>query len=191
MMFYFITEKIDSDILTSKKLLTDLEEEKQEEETSTMPPSTTEIPSPVTETTENQTSEVQRLIILLDNNQSRTKNNTRKWPNLDEDPPPTEKISTENLYPWNKPIKNTLSKEKEFTFHRVTGKPLHYRPNEDKATARNAYVAVSAIGQDGGGKDALLENELRQLKPWSHQDNLNRMEKLRKKWFLQPPDGQK
>lgn len=181
--------------MTSKKILWDLEEieEEQATTTTTTEPSTTQEPIPVTEPAENQTvGDVQRLIILLDNEQeqSRLRNNSRKWPNMEDNQLPTEKISpedktaSENMYPWNKSPIKPFPKEKEFTFHRVTGKPMHYRSNFDKTTARNAYVAVSAIGPKS--KDALLEDELRQLKPWNHQDNLNRMENLRKKWFIQP-----
>lgn len=195
--------KIDNDIITSKKLIADLEED---EYLSTSPPSvqtTTQQSTTVTESQESTTvGEVQRLIILLDNEEqkSRSRNkpkNTVTWPNLDEQKTndvtstkqqaPNEKLTTENMYPWNNK-KPSLLKEKEFTFHRVTGKPLHYRSNYDKTTARNAYVAVSVIGPKN--KDNLLEDELRQLKPWNHQDNLNKMENLRKKWFIQP-DRQK
>lgn len=170
--------------MTSKKILTDLEEEQVEMSTTT---TTTTTPSPITEQPENNTvGDVQRLIILLDNAEQRTKNRSNSinaWPNLEDtkDKEKDEK-TTENMYPWNKaPLKPSFSKEKEFTFHRVTGKPIHHRSSLDKS--RNAYVAVS-IGPKN--KDNLLEDELRQLKPWNHQDNLNRMENLRKKWFLQP-----
>lgn len=183
---FIFLEKIDNDIVTSKKILNNLESA----DTTTPEPTTITTPSSTTEIQENTTvGEVQRLIILLDNEEQKTKNRTHQkaWPDLDEatKKEPTEK-TTENLYPWNKKPPS-FSKEKEFTFHRVTGKPLHYRSNVDKTTARNAYVAVSVIGTKN---DKVLEDQLHQLKPWNHQDNLNRMETLRKRWFLQP-DRQK
>lgn len=195
-MYDFFLGKIDNDIVTSKKLLADLENN-EEEYSSTSPPDvqTTALPSTINaDNLENATvSEVQRLIILLDNEEQESKNRNKSktnemWPNLDnqktddKETAGNDLLTTRNMF-WNNKKPN-FAKEKEFLFHRVTGKPLNYRSNYDKPTARNAYIAVSVVGPKN--KDNLLEDELRQLKPWNHQDNLNRMENLRKKWFLQP-----
>ncbi|CAG9854067.1 unnamed protein product [Phyllotreta striolata] len=72
------------------------------------------------------------------------------------------KQSSENFK--KKPNKPTYPKN--FTYHRVTGKPDNTSKNP------RAYIAVSIISPKTEAQaveeDALLEKELRQLKPWNH-----------------------
>ncbi|XP_056634383.1 uncharacterized protein LOC130443621 isoform X1 [Diorhabda sublineata] len=76
---------------------------------------------------------------------------------------------------------------KNFTYHRVTGKPDNTSKNP------RAYIAVSVIAPNktssktkavGIEEDLTLENELHQLKPWTHLQNLKDMESIRSKWIV-------
>lgn len=184
-----LLQRIDTDIVTSQKILSDTSSTMK---TITEPP-TTESSAPATTT---EIDEVQKLIVLLDNEQkySQRKNDSRNaWPNLgDEEFSPEKTATTQNIFSsWvaNKSVpKNATSRDFEFAYHRVTGLPLPYRSNYDKGRVRNAYVAVSVIApktrESLDKQDNLLEEELRQLKPWTHEENLSKMENIRKKWFI-------
>uniref|UniRef100_A0A6P7FRV5 Uncharacterized protein LOC114333350 n=1 Tax=Diabrotica virgifera virgifera TaxID=50390 RepID=A0A6P7FRV5_DIAVI len=116
------------------------------------------------------------------------------WPNFDESDNNVKFVNSsytklnetqsQNLV---EKAKNKTSKSaypKNFTYHRVTGKP--------DSTSKNpkAYIAVSIIApktapEDTNSKqsdEVTLENELHQLKPWSHVQNLKNMESIRSKW---------
>lgn len=209
-------ERIDTDIVTSKKILSDL----KNVDTTTIKPTTTTTVTTESSVKERSTTteidEVQKLIILLDNEEQFAKkksNESRKiWPNLDDDyvmsssskAATTITTTQNNIYPWSNKVsvtggvsgKNLSSpssnnRDFEFSYHRVTGLPLPYRSNYDKTRARNAYIAVSVIAPKSRDvrlglekQDHLLEDELRQLKPWSHEENLSKMENIRNKWFL-------
>lgn len=73
-----------------------------------------------------------------------------------------------------------------FAYHRVTGKPLYHHTNSNSKGPK-AYIAVSVIApKNPTERDEMnLENELRQLKPWTHQQNLKNMADIRSKWVIQ------
>ncbi|CAH0550505.1 unnamed protein product [Brassicogethes aeneus] len=110
---------------------------------------------------------------------------TNKWPNFDI----LEKPENEKE---DKPLQNDLkqlkpSYPKNFAYHRVTGKPIYLNNKNAKA-----YIAVSVIAPKIKTEDEVaLENELRQLKPWSHQENVNNMENLRSNWLIHQKEKKK
>ncbi|XP_049825145.1 serine/threonine-protein kinase pakG-like isoform X2 [Aethina tumida] len=92
-----------------------------------------------------------------------------KWPDFEKSQP-------------KKPYQNA----KNFAYHRVTGKPIYLNKNP------KAYIAVSVIAPKTKNtaktveKDANLdlEDELKRLKPWTHEQNLKDMETLRSRWLI-------
>ncbi|XP_017779384.1 PREDICTED: uncharacterized protein LOC108564777 [Nicrophorus vespilloides] len=82
-----------------------------------------------------------------------------------------------------KPSKNRYQ---HFSYHRVTGNPMQFNKNP------KAYIAVSVIApkpvQRNSEDDLTLENELKELKPWTHQQNLKNMAQIRSKWIIQSND---
>ncbi|CAG9829457.1 unnamed protein product [Diabrotica balteata] len=119
------------------------------------------------------------------------------WPNFDESDNNVKfvnssytKLNETQSQNLMEKAKNKTSKSaypKNFTYHRVTGKP--------DSTSKNpkAYIAVSIIAPKSASKDTnskqsdeevTLENELHQLKPWSHVQNLKNMESIRSKWHV-------
>jgi len=77
---------------------------------------------------------------------------------------------------------------KNFAYHRVTGNPLNKKPK--------AYIAVSVIAPKSMQSEVkpthmdetILENELKELKPWTHQGNLKNMADIRSNWLIQSRD---
>lgn len=203
---YFL-EQIDSDIVTSKKIITDLEKPQESTIGSNIITAGTDKTENSTQRNSSTADDVQKLIILL-GNEKQNNFSRNSWPNLDDNNTNSsedleesyqnfERLSkdqtatTQNIYSWaNKPSLKNTTREFEFAYHRVTGQPLPYRSNYDKARARNAYIAVSVIGPKSRDvplekQDNLLEDELRQLKPWSREDNLGKMENIPRKWIFQ------
>ncbi|XP_044264543.1 uncharacterized protein LOC123011250 [Tribolium madens] len=79
---------------------------------------------------------------------------------------------------------------KTFAYQRVTGRPMYLQKNP------KAYIAVSVIAPkyiNSGTKDEdlILEKELRQLKPWTHDQNLKNMASIRSRWVIQREDTKK
>ncbi|XP_008195931.1 uncharacterized protein LOC103313712 [Tribolium castaneum] len=79
---------------------------------------------------------------------------------------------------------------KTFAYHRVTGRPMYLQKNP------KAYIAVSVIAPkyiNSGTKDEdlILEKELRQLKPWTHDQNLKNMASIRSRWVIGREDRKK
>lgn len=79
---------------------------------------------------------------------------------------------------------------KTFAYQRVTGRPMYLQKNP------KAYIAVSVIAPkyiNSGTKDEdmILEKELRQLKPWTHDQNLKNMASIRSRWIIQREDDRK
>lgn len=115
---------------------------------------------------------------------------TNKWPLFEGE----TSYATENTgitkFPWelSKTSKNTYPRN--FAYHRVTGKPF----NKDKNP--KAYIAVSVIAPKPinmrtKAEDVSLENELRELKPWTHSQNLKNMEAIRSRWVIQSEENRK
>ncbi|XP_023311696.1 uncharacterized protein LOC111692152, partial [Anoplophora glabripennis] len=81
----------------------------------------------------------------------------------------------------NKSAKVTYPKN--FSYHRVTGKPIYLNKNP------KAYIAVSVIAPKPSGEntkeEVTLENELHQLKPWwTRSDNFKRAASSRSRWVI-------
>ncbi|KAF5275424.1 hypothetical protein FQA39_LY06881 [Lamprigera yunnana] len=76
---------------------------------------------------------------------------------------------------------------RNFAYHRVTGNPL-YHTNFDKAP--KAYIAVSVIAPKPlhsrtQEEDLILENELRQLKPWTtNKQNYKNAAAVNPRWIV-------
>ncbi|KAH1007973.1 hypothetical protein HUJ04_005136 [Dendroctonus ponderosae] len=90
---------------------------------------------------------------------------THKWPTFDDIQDTTssgiEKIETTHKIDEKY---NDKTYQKNFAYHKVTGKPTHLKKNP------TAYIAVSAISPkpSESEEDFLLETELHQLKPWKN-----------------------
>lgn len=146
-----------------------------------------------------------RMIIILDGktnarSSSKKENLTAQatkenaWPEFKESSTyPTqnkELPAAKTLYPWQNraPNKNPFQRNFGFAYHRVTGKPsAHLSSPELNHRTHNAYIAVSVIApkEHYDRKDKLLENQLRQLKPWNHNQNLKNMATIRSNWVIQ------
>nr|XP_023030506.1 uncharacterized protein LOC111518320 [Leptinotarsa decemlineata] len=79
---------------------------------------------------------------------------------------------------------------KNFAYHRVTGKPISLNQSP------KAYIAVSVIAPKPANtrsnqEDITLENELRQLKPWTHNQNLQNMASIRSRWVIETEKDKK
>lgn len=76
---------------------------------------------------------------------------------------------------------------RNFAYHRVTGKPFN---TNNKSKNPKAYIAVSVIAPKPMAKseDVSLENELKELKPWTHKQNLRNMAAIRSRWLIQSDD---
>lgn len=115
-----------------------------------------------------------------------------EWPKFDDE---TNRIKfvnnndkTASKYQNKSGTKSTYPKN--FSYHRVTGKPFYLNKNP------KAYIAVSVIAPKpvntirsattaSISDDLTLENELQQLKPWTHEQNLKNMENIRSRWVIQ------
>lgn len=104
-----------------------------------------------------------------------------KWPVFEEKSKPVNskdytsfESSEVAKYPWQLQNKNKAYSHNNFVYHRVTGQPN--LPNLNKNP--KAYIAVSVIAPKPMDTENIeLENELRQLKPWTpnhHLLNVNR-----------------
>ncbi|XP_076267078.1 uncharacterized protein LOC143200523 isoform X2 [Rhynchophorus ferrugineus] len=83
-----------------------------------------------------------------------------KWPTFDTNDG-TTRGSIENGY-TQKSVTEKQAYQKNFAYHKVTGKPAHLKKNPI------AYIAVSAISPkpSDSEEDIMLETELHRLKPW-------------------------
>lgn len=143
--------------------------------------------------TNNTDTQVQKMIVILngqnkhDKNQNLTDNAVKenKWPVFEND---DGSYVTENAditkYPWQFKTTNKNTYPRNFAYHRVTGKPF----NKDKNP--KAYIAVSVIAPKpintrSKVEDVTLENELKELKPWTHRQNLKNMAAIRSRWVIQ------
>ncbi|CAG9762315.1 unnamed protein product [Ceutorhynchus assimilis] len=90
---------------------------------------------------------------------------TIKWPTFDDIENVGSAASTQIAF-LKKGGKNSENRnsQKNFAYHKVTGKPAHLKKNP------TAYIAVSAISPKPSepGEDLILETELHQLKPWKN-----------------------
>lgn len=90
-----------------------------------------------------------------------------KWPTFDEYEDSTKSSMDDNYAQKQKAKSNEKqSYQKNFAYHKVTGKPAHLGKNPI------AYVAVSAISPQPSTseEDFMLETELHQLKPWKNKN---------------------
>ncbi|XP_066257122.1 uncharacterized protein [Euwallacea similis] len=91
---------------------------------------------------------------------------TMKWPTFDdiEDDYPTSSTKPE-AHSYSE--KSTY--QKNFAYHKVTGKPAHLKKNP------RAYISVSAVAPKPSETedDYMLETELHQLKPWKNKQHSN------------------
>lgn len=211
---YFISEKIDKDLSTSKKLLDRLQ-------SPTRPPSRhdhvledqlddarqQENKRVVTKMTKNQLidnntdatneSEAQKLTIILKGH-GRHEPKTNRWSvksNSSKNDTSTTATMSTTEHPWR--IRQRTPYIRNLAYHRVTGNPVPYRPG--MGSNPKAYIAVSVIApkrastrtpDDGDVDDqVMLENELRQLKPWTHDQNLKNMASLRSRWVIRSDDS--
>lgn len=158
----------------------------------------------------NTNDKVQKMVVILkggDNqnslrNHTKTALETNKWPQFEPEArilyKPESESESQNTklskYPWQNENKSgSKTYPRNFAYHRVTGHPL-YHANFDKNP--KAYIAVSVIApkplhsrpQD---EDLILENELRQLKPWTHKQNLKNMAAIRSRWVIQSENNNK
>ncbi|KAK9869337.1 hypothetical protein WA026_003092 [Henosepilachna vigintioctopunctata] len=116
--------------------------------------------------------------------------NTREWPQF---PNEEQNVQFINMNTSSNHLANqtkstnigsstTKAYPKYFSYHRVTGKPVFIKKNP------TAYVAVSVVAPKSpdvrSNEDLELEHELRQLKPWTHSQNLKNMESIRSRWVI-------
>lgn len=122
----------------------------------------------------------------LSKDQERNKDGGKDVFGTKENFPPKENFSQGSgdipKYPWQVQSKtNKIAYPHNFSYHRVTGQP--YPSNYNKNP--KAYIAVSVIAPKpmnprSQEEDIELENELRQLKPWNHKQNVK--SDLRNRW---------
>ncbi|GJQ66451.1 hypothetical protein Trydic_g4451 [Trypoxylus dichotomus] len=84
-----------------------------------------------------------------------------------------------------KPMKSSFPRN--FAYHRVTGNPLYHNNinNNPKAYIAVSVIAPKPINDRPTDEDLVLENELRELKPWTHNQNLKNMASIRSRWVIQ------
>ncbi|KAI4468600.1 hypothetical protein MML48_2g00014078 [Holotrichia oblita] len=106
--------------------------------------------------------------------------------------PSPEEYNKENSmttrYPWQgqpKPAKSSFPRN--FAYHRVTGNPLYHNNlnNNPKAYIAVSVIAPKPINDRPTDDELILENELRELKPWTHNQNLKNMASIRSRWVIQ------
>ncbi|KAF5304915.1 hypothetical protein FQR65_LT00799 [Abscondita terminalis] len=113
---------------------------------------------------------------------------SNRWPDFQSEGKVVYKPNNDNTkYNWQQEI-NTESKTypRNFAYHRVTGNPL-YHSNFDKNP--KAYIAVSVIAPKplhsrSQEEDLILENELRQLKPWTTKQSYDRPGGINPRWIM-------
>ena len=211
---FFISEKIDKDLSTSKKLLDrfqnparppshhdhtlkDQLDDARQQENKRVVTKITQDQSIDNNTDTTNESEAQKLTIILKGrgrHESRTNRWSLKLDSSKNDTSTTAATSTTEQ-PWR--IRQRTPYIRNLAYHRVTGNPVPYRPG--MGSNPKAYIAVSVIAPkrastrtpDGGDADdeIMLENELRQLKPWTHDQNLKNMASLRSRWVIRSDDS--
>lgn len=148
--------------------------------------------------TNNTDKQVQKMIVILDGqNKHKMQNTTQnaikdnKWPVFGNDEANYVTETTDiTKYPWQLVKNNKGTYPRNFAYHRVTGKPF----NKDKNP--KAYIAVSVIAPKpintrSKNDDITLENELKELKPWTHSQNLKNMAAIRSRWVIQSDEEKK
>lgn len=195
-----LSEKIDNDLRTSKLLLENLPKS-EKAELVLQKKEQFERTSEATTIKSKPAEDVKKMVVVLNGNKrgkSRSEGalKSNKWPEFEPEgriiyKPPSElehQSFETSKYPWQSETKpGSKTYPRNFAYHRVTGHPL-YHTNIDKNP--KAYIAVSVIApkplhsrpQD---EDLILENELRQLKPWTHKQNLKNMAAIRSRWVIE------
>lgn len=148
--------------------------------------------------TNNTDTQVQKMIVIL-NGQNHNKNQNvteyamkkNQWPVFDtNDENYVTETSDMTKYPWQLKTTTKNTYPRNFAYHRVTGKPF----NKDKNP--KAYIAVSVIAPKpintrSKMNDVTLENQLKELKPWTHSQNLKNMAAIRSRWVIQTDEEKK
>ncbi|XP_022912995.1 uncharacterized protein [Onthophagus taurus] len=207
-----LLQKIDRDLKTSKKIFNQMQTLKVKQEKSKnndeikkkkqgfttkqyYSESTLKLTTPIPETTTTNNLyqfETKSISTSTPPNPTRIKSDDDQWLYSRSD---NFQDTSTTKYPWEIPSKSIKNEKypRNFAYHRVTGNPS-YHTNMDNNP--KAYIAVSVIApkqmEDRRPNDALLlENELRQLKPWTHNQNLKNMASLRSRWVIQSEDKNK
>ncbi|XP_044745998.1 uncharacterized protein LOC123307665 isoform X2 [Coccinella septempunctata] len=205
-----LLRQIDQDILTSKQLIEDYQNNtrkiqtilKEVEGPTSKDQKTT--PEPMEEKSKKKYSqeEINKEVAMTSDNGQPDINTSlfmntvvsttspKEWPTFgNEDSKVTfvnKDLSSNNPLDHNKlpspDLSTTKAYPKYFSYHRVTGKPIFINRNP------KAYVAVSVVApkspETRTDEDLELEHELRQLKPWTHSQNLRNMESIRSRWII-------
>lgn len=157
-----------------------------------------------------QWSRVHALLQKIDNDLIKSKelvDNIKTSPIVRDDVAKTKQLVDDDItslqqettkYPWLPATKTNhipAPYQKNFAYHRVTGNPLTHAPSSGSNKNPKAYIAVSVIAPKAThgqidpaaaeADDLMLENELKELKPWSHQQNLKNMADIRSRWVIQ------
>ncbi|XP_031327318.1 uncharacterized protein LOC116173859 [Photinus pyralis] len=161
----------------------------------------------VTNTTnDNSTIELHKMVVILNGDKQRPTPNkaeealkTNKWPDFETEGKlvykPNDDLGHQNVdssrYNWQSGGNSgSKSYPRNFAYHRVTGNPL-YHSNLDKNP--KAYIAVSVIApkplRPALQDDIILENELRQLKPWNSNKGYKTMAAGRSRWIASPENN--
>ncbi|KAK5647556.1 hypothetical protein RI129_002448 [Pyrocoelia pectoralis] len=155
---------------------------------------------------DNSTIELQKMVVILNGDKQRSLPGksvealkTNKWPDFEGEGKvvykPNSDLERQNVdprYNWQSGNTGSKSYPRNFAYHRVTGNPL-YHSNLDKNP--KAYIAVSVIAPKplhsrSQEEDLILENELRQLKPWNSNKSFKSMAVGRSRWIA-PSDNNK
>ncbi|XP_066154814.1 uncharacterized protein [Euwallacea fornicatus] len=150
-----ILTNLDQDISSSQHILYQQQQQQQ-----------SDINSPHSNTELQRKSEEEKLQQTKWRKQSFMDSATMKWPTFDE---------IEDDYPTSstKPEAHSYSEksayQKNFAYHKVTGKPTHLKKTP------TAYISVSAVAPKPSETedDYMLETELHQLKPWKNKQHSN------------------
>ncbi|KAJ8963183.1 hypothetical protein NQ318_018648 [Aromia moschata] len=127
-----------------------------------------------------------------------TREKESKWPTFEDEAQDNEYVKFVNntsAVSTNHTARNDVQKDswqmqnrsakstypKNFSYHRVTGKPIYLNKNP------TAYIAVSVIAPKqinvrSKDEDVTLERQLHQLKPWTRSQNLENTADVRSRW---------
>lgn len=209
-----LLQKIDNDLLTSKKLFDSIQNSiedidnfssisryvKNEVNTTKQDVENVTIARNNANTTEHSDNskinddKIQKMVVILNDKKQKPSTahidealKSNRWPDFQSEGKVVYKPNSDNSrYQWQSGL-NSESKTypRNFAYHRVTGNPL-YHSNFDKNP--KAYIAVSVIAPKplhsrSQEEDLILENELRQLKPWTKKQNHNSMREINTRWL--------
>ncbi|XP_045476294.1 uncharacterized protein LOC123681943 isoform X2 [Harmonia axyridis] len=206
-----LLRQIDQDILTSKKLIEDYQNNTRKIQTILEgvenPPhqeQTTTTPPPMVEKSKKKykQDEINKEVAMISDNGQPDINtglfmntiisttSTKEWPTFENEESKVTFVNnelssnapTDRIKQADSESSTTKAYPKYFSYHRVTGKPIFINRNP------KAYVAVSVVAPKSpevhSDEDLELEDELRQLKPWTHSQNLKNMESIRSRWII-------